>query len=80
MECVKELAKQAPKQKPFRLDDYQLKCISEIGVKFPAGYVVDAVKSVFQTYHMNDIAIQDIGALVRTIVKQRVRMDEIIAA
>ena len=80
LRCVKELAKQAPKQKPFRLDDYQLKCISEIGVKFPAGYVVDAVKSVFQTYHMNDIAIQDIGALVRTIVKQRVRMDEIIAA
>ena len=65
---LKELTA-ASKGNKFKLTDNDLKCISEIGARFPVMNVVNALKTVFNSYFMNGIKIKDIGALVRTITK-----------
>ena len=68
-ECAKKLAHSTPIKNKFKLTEYDLKCISEIGARFPVKNVVEALKTVFNSYFMNGIKIKDMGALVRTITK-----------
>ena len=74
-QCAKELSHSTPIKNKFKLSEYDLKCISEIGARFPIKNVVDALRTVFNTYFVNGIRIKDIGALVRTITKSYALVD-----
>ena len=54
----------------FEIDQVQMKDIADICTMYPVETVIESIRNIYDIYILNQIEIQNLGALVRTFAKE----------